>query len=353
MASASRHRIRISNDSRNGSRFSRSSPAQIDFSNAAEQSDCVLFTIFPPEIRNLIFEYALTPDPYQPYGNNRVYCRPYMQHHPKTTISLLLSCKLIFRETRLMPVAQATHHFWILGGPWRMMRSATNGMVQWDQWQDSLSPEQKQAVQHVHIFAQQVYLERIGIQPNLHPWNFATKNLRLTFRHSDWWSWESPAESSDRLGICPWLDGRTSHQAMLAEPLMLPPEELRQRMVNGTWGWQVGQIPGLQRLEIEFETDAVKKEQLEKVLDRAQHWIFPLVGRDAALIKTGDVVESYWEGAADLKDDNQFPLRRRRSMGSFNASRLEPQRTYYVAVMTWKAFSETSEKYLEKTNAAN
>lgn len=359
MSLASQQTIQsIGGDSRSPRGFSESRPAQIDFSYTSEQPDCILFTRLPGEIRATIFEYVLAPGPnlQEPYPADRVYHRPDMQHHPKTDIALLLTCKLIFREARLMPVSQATHYFWIFGGPWRHMRAGVSSMAGWSHWQASLSPEQRQAVQHVHIFAQQVHLESLGIKPNLRYWQFATKNLRITLRHSDWWSWESPAESSDRLGICPWMRGRTSHQGMLAQPLALSQDELRERMVEGTWGWQIGQVQGLQRLEIEFETDVDKKEQLQKVLDRAQHWVFPLSGQNAALVKSGDLVESTWEGSAVLRDDFNTPhplLLRRRSMGSsFPITRDEqhPSRTYYVAVMTWKVISMASEEYVARAN---
>ncbi|KAH6652581.1 hypothetical protein BKA67DRAFT_566944 [Truncatella angustata] len=333
----------------------RSHLAEIDFSNTAEQPDCIFYSRLPAEVRTIIFEYALVPDPdlKKPYAPNRVFYRPYLRHHPKTRVALLRTCKLVFRETRLMPVAQATHYFWLFGGPWRYMKNGVHGQGDWALWARSLSEPQRAAVQHVHIFAQQFALEGLGGATVPRSWgSIATRSLRLTFRHSDWWSWESPAESSDKMGICPWLRGRTSRQDMLAQPLVLSHEQIHEQMADGTWGYQVGLVRGLQRLEIEFETDVLKKEQLEKVLDRAQHWVFPLQGRDAVLMKHGDVVESYWDGMADLKDDNAYPLQRRQSMSSFTRATKEPQRTYYTAVMTWKVVSTTRQEYVAEVPRA-
>lgn len=327
--------------------FSRSSPANIDLSNMAEQPDCVLFTAFPAEIRTRIFEHALAPydDPAKPYRRDRVYWRPSHRFHPRTDVALLRTCKRVFAEARLMPVAEAAHTFWIFGGPWMTMRTKADGMARWDAWQDSLSEAQRAAVRRVHVFAQQVFLEDLGGRPGLGPMRFAARTLRLTLRSTDWWSWESPAESSDRLGICPWLPGRVPHQAMLAQPLRVPNDELRGLMRQGTWGWQICQVQGLQRLEIEFEIDAVKKEQLQMVLDRAKYWVFPLGWTNAALVQSGEVVESEWEGAAQKKDDNYHALQ------PAGLSPAQETKTYYVATMTWKAVSELSEEYLANATA--
>jgi hypothetical protein len=100
----------------------------------------------------------------------------------------------------------------------------------------AVSPAQRAAVRDVHIYAQQFMLEGIGKPPGMPPLQFTARNLRLTLRHSDWWSWESPPESSDCLGICPWRPGRVSHQEMLAQPLQIAYDQMRKVMVPGTWG---------------------------------------------------------------------------------------------------------------------
>ena len=107
-----------------------------------------------------------------------------------------------------MPVAQTKHTFWLFGGPSRMMRTKIHGMARFDAWTVSLNEEQRQAVEHVHLFAQQAYLEGLGQQTRLAPLaGITTRRLTLTFRHSDWWSWESPPESSDKLGYARGCQG--------------------------------------------------------------------------------------------------------------------------------------------------
>ncbi|KAH8664557.1 hypothetical protein BX600DRAFT_541134 [Xylariales sp. PMI_506] len=343
--------------------FAPAHVAEVDMASASEQTASPLFARLPAEVRQLVFQYALSPtdDPERPFAADRVYCRPGYRYLARTDTSLLRSCKRAYAEARLLPVAEATHTFWLFGGPFRAMRrggggggggigigggASTAAIWNWTGWQASLNADQQAAVRRVHVFAQQYCLEGLGagqrLQSTLGSMSFRTRCLRLTLRHSDWWSWTSPPESSDRLGICPWLPGRVSHQAMLAQPPRgWPCAKLRDElMVEGTWGWQISQVEGLETLEIEFETDIVKKAQMEKVLDRVQHWIFPLLDRRAALVQAGEVEESQWEGPANLKDDYANVL---------NATPNQPPqetRTYYVAVMTWKALSEDSEEFV-------
>ncbi|ERF69705.1 hypothetical protein EPUS_03697 [Endocarpon pusillum Z07020] len=55
-------------------------------------------------------------------------------------------------------------------------------------------------------------------------------------------------------------------------------------------------------LEVEFEAVEGKKRQLERVVERAKHWRFPLKG-DRVLAWTGEVVASTWEGCVNLTED--------------------------------------------------
>ena len=87
----------------------------------------------------------------------------------------------------------------------------------------------------------------------------------------------------------------------------------------------------------------MKKDQVQKVLERARHWVFPMGWTNAALIQSGEVVESEWEGAANRKDDNSHSLQ------PTGRGPVQQTKTYYVATMTWKAVSELSEEYLADT----
>ena len=308
--------------------------ATIDMSNAVDQQQCLLYSEIPSEIRTRIFELACTAsdDLEKLYGTDRVYYRPDYKCRQNANIALLQTCKQIFEETRLMPVKEAEHTFWMFGGPLRLLRTRKHAVGNFSEWQNSLTKAQQCAVKHVHLFVQQFYFEQMGTRHMISELKFKTKSFKITFRHSDWWSWGSPPESSDRLGICPWLPDRVSHQAMLSQQLEPTIQQLKATMIKGTWGWQIGQIVGLEVLEIEFETDIVKKDQMKCVLERAKHWKFLLHDSDAVLESNGEIRESEWVGQAHLKQDNTPALRQVIP----EAEAAVPMRTFHVAQMKWK-----------------
>ena len=305
----------------------------MDAIRVSPQGGSPLFSKLPAEIRAEIFALALraADDTSKPYRPDRVFYRPGYHHHKKTNCALLRTCKRIYGETRLLPVSVNEHIFWLFNGPWLSIGRVNRHTSRWNDLVLGLNEDQKSAIQLVHIFAQQCNLESL---PNIFGWRaftFRTSCLHITIRHSDWWSWESPPASSDRLGICPWRENRTSCQQMLAEPAQPTLEYIKPRIERlTTWGGQVCQIEGLKVLKMEFETDKAKKSQLKVVTERAKGWKFPLTREETALIWTGKLEESSWEGLKKLKDDYQV-LKEKPIADDL------PKRKYYVVTMTWEA----------------
>jgi len=293
-----------------------------------------LFSLLPAEIRTYIFLLALTAhdDTTKPYRADRIYYRPGYQYHPKIDCSLLRTCKCVYQESRLLPVSANEHVFWLFNGPWKSIGRINRNTARWNGWYESLNQDQKNAVQTVHIFTQQYFLEGLGSRADVGQFSFQTSRLHLTIRHSDWWSWESPLGSSDRLGICPWRTSRTSCQQMLAEPAQPDLSYIKAHMALSTWGGQICQLAELKVLEMEFETSEEKQTQLEAVVERAKFWKFPLARGDNVLEWSGALNESSWEGLLDLKDDYQV-LREQPITGR------GPTRKYCVVRMCWKIVS--------------
>jgi len=287
----------------------------------------------PAEIRARVFAIALTAydNPFRQYRADRKYYRPGYQYRRKINISLLLSCKKVYSEARLLPLRVNEHVFWLFGGPFGQSGRNT---AQWIPWYFDFNEDQKRAIQTVHIFTQQVYLEKLKTT-DARRFPPRTACLHLTFRHGDWWSREAPPASSDRLGICPWRRDRTSCQEMLAEPTEPSFEYIKQHMTDWTWGGAVCEIVGLRKLILEFEIDDKKRSQLDVVVERAKHWRFPLAHEDFVLGWDGRLEESVWEGLRDLKDD--FQLLREQPVKDD-----APKRNYCVVKMTWKAVTVAS-----------
>ena len=306
------------------------------------QEGSPLFSKLPAEIRCHIFELALAADDdtSKPYRADRKYYRPGYRYHPKIRCSLLQTCKRVYGEARLLPVSVNEHVFWLFNGPWKTIGRKNRNTARWKGWYASLNEDQRNAVRTVHIFTQQYYLEGLGSHSDLEQLMFKTERLHLTIRHSDWWSWESPPESNDRLGICPWREFRTSCQQMLCEPLepsvsyikqqMTRPSLIGDQAIVPTWGGQICQMQGLKAVEMEFEIGEEKRSQLQVVVERAKHWKFPLFKEDIVLEWTGELKESSWEGPFYLKDDDQV-------LREPPPDQNLPKRQYYVVRMIWKA----------------
>ncbi len=105
-------------------------------------------------------------------------------------------------------------------------------------------------------------------------------------------------------------------------------------MIKGTWGWQISQVVGLEVFRMEFETDVIKKSQLEDVRGTGEvHWEFPTKCGTQVLVFDGTLKTSTWEGPARLRDDSLVALRH---VETALPGLQDGQRTYFVAEMTWR-----------------
>jgi hypothetical protein len=317
---------------------------------ASAQTDSPLFSTIPGEIRQRI--YALTlrafDDPSKPFNLQHHHYRPGHEYGPKYDLRLLQTCKRIYHEARLLPASLNEVTIYLYRGP--LSNLPTYSQYDWRARYRILNDDQRDVVHTVQIFAQQCYLEgtanllipggtprecmgpsRLGLVP--HP--MTAKRIILTLRRSDWWSWESPPVSNDQLGICPWRRGRTDWKQMEAEPLAGPLQDNWEG-----WGGQFRYVRGLETLEIEFETVATKKKQLERVIRRAKYWRFPL-GGDRVLAWTGDVNESTWVGAVTLKEDNGDRAVRLKSVQGDGGDVKPLMCAYVVMAMKWRVTEQT------------
>ena len=82
--------------------------------NADPQSASPLFNRIPAEIRNEIFEYALTAydDKTNPYQTGSYYYRPGHRYAHKVDTDLLLTCRRIYAETKDIPASINPYTCW-------------------------------------------------------------------------------------------------------------------------------------------------------------------------------------------------------------------------------------------------
>ncbi|KAF2495658.1 hypothetical protein BU16DRAFT_396155 [Lophium mytilinum] len=83
--------------------------------NSSSQLASPLFSVLPAELRNQIFalvcsQYRDTSCVIDLRGIQPRVCRPSHQHPVRTCTSLLRTCRLIYYETRVIPLQSATHY---------------------------------------------------------------------------------------------------------------------------------------------------------------------------------------------------------------------------------------------------
>ncbi|KAJ6588979.1 hypothetical protein B0H19DRAFT_1367466 [Mycena capillaripes] len=155
------------------------------------------------------------------------------------------SCRLVYLEMHLAPIALNKHVFW-------------------------MEPDRGLPGRSVPNLVHNMYFRRMTLAARgIHEWvaGLAVHKLAIIIRYSDWWYWER------------------------SEPLRINP-------LHYVWGKWVGTFPQLQELELEFETIESKKEQLEEQVQIALGG--NLVG-GSSLVHDGEApVKLMWMGTSRM-----------------------------------------------------
>ena len=274
----------------------------------------------PPEIRSEIFSYALTeypspeaprvyhePDihydhedpvnflmtPFQGYERNRRYGKyedwlRFDNTLPMiTSITLLMTCRRAYLETHSLPWLQKEHVLCFYRGPeprgqLPRDRPILGFSLGYDHRVKAYFDHQlakpssvpgrcmRDLVRSIRILAQVFWLEdRLRFQAIVkEPWFPPIETLRITIRQADWWDWE--------LGKPPIINpfkGRTDLAEMQADMLV---EGGNPQFTPGAWGLAFEKMPNLKTLIMEFETSGDHKPAMDKIVEWAIQWKFPL-----------------------------------------------------------------------------
>jgi hypothetical protein len=131
---------------------------------------------------------------------------------------------------------------------------------------------------------------------------------RLTVRltRKDWWTWSSPPDgaspATQQLRLEPSIGRNYIPGQLSMQELAVQRRVGKHPSYGNNWGAVVCALPDLKIFELVLETWAVKKQQLETVVECAQTWKFPLVGRRAELVWTGTNVANWKREDGDAKD---------------------------------------------------
>lgn len=206
---------------------------------------------------------------------------------------------------------------------------------------------QRNAVQHVHLFTQQFWLEDWKNQ-----WlAFTTswpeggpENITITIRHTDWW-YNLLGENSPLA-----LDPKRKGRARIGD--WVPGDQLYE---SGSWGSRFANLKGLKKLEMELETIEEKRKELDTIIEKARSWRFPLGDGNVLVMDEENIEKSAWTGSKHFKGLNapNIPAGlqlRQGSTASFSpfkstsrsgteSEELGPGDSldYYVVLLKWRA----------------
>ncbi|KAL8861794.1 MAG: hypothetical protein Q9178_001663 [Gyalolechia marmorata] len=257
------------------------------------QIESPLFTRIPPEVRNQIFKFALTAyeDPAsRKYSSAAYYYRPGYTRPHRIDTELLLTCRRVYWETYKFPASINEHTSWYSRAPPNIKKNHLSV----DNRRCSLV--RRRDLRTVHVFAQQIWLEGDGFAGFTGLWQYARPTtLVITLRHSDWWWWEDEAP----LTFDPKQEGKAS------------PEKNRSRSAAfalESWGNQFRKIKGLQRLQLELETVANKKQELDAIVDRADGWEFPLANDRILHLNKSKTRRTGWIGTrlTEYRENSEY-----------------------------------------------
>lgn len=162
-----------------------------------DQSASTLFAELPGEVRDRIFTYVLScyENTAKTWDTNSSYVRPDYHAPQAADTALLRTCQSVYTESWFRPWVSAAHTFWLA---WEGRRPGDD---------ENMTPEKLQPVldqlhashgeveiNHVRVFAQLCSLEdgdEIGTILDLQ--HFFPRQITITIRHHDWWSWENDA----------------------------------------------------------------------------------------------------------------------------------------------------------------
>ena len=262
------------------------------------QSTSPLFSRIPAEIRNHIFELALTAydDHSKPYKNGEYYYRPGHRYAHKVDTNLLLTCRRVLAETKDIPPSINEYTCWFMSErapPWASMNGLTRLATE-----DTVGVlVRHSALKCVHLFTQQTWLES-GFTHFTGLWKSATPtHLKITLRHSDWWFWEHEAP----LALEPKFRGRPRPSA-ISKP--------SDPFVEGSWGSAFQKISGLETFDLELETVEKKKGELDAIVSRAPGWRFALDDGQVLVLDESRTTRTGWLGRRLGISLTYFPIYR-------------------------------------------
>ncbi|KAK0199669.1 hypothetical protein DFS33DRAFT_1267683 [Desarmillaria ectypa] len=261
------------------------------------QAASPLFSVIPPEIRNIIFQLALCsyPDKSRAYPSNAYYFRPGYEYGRRIDTALLLTCHRIYNETRFLPVIGNEHVFWCHRGP-------LGSSAEPARYFRKMAEEQQNVVDCVHFFTQLYWLE--GSFPGACAIaEMRPRKVKITIRHSDWWYWEN-------------------------NQLLVLKDE---------WTNNIKLLKRLEELEMELETIGRDKDQMLAIAQRIHKRKFDLWDGRVLSTEGRSLVHDHWTGTSAFEGKLGYDKERNVWTHRFRIEGPTSSLVYHTVIIKWTA----------------
>ncbi|KAL4950579.1 hypothetical protein BDW69DRAFT_197146 [Aspergillus filifer] len=260
------------------------------------QTKSPLFTTLPPELRSLVFTFALSPyeDHSKSYAKETYWTRPGYNAPRRTCTALLRTCKAIYAEAWYMPFALAEHTFYLTGNDRAPQDGRSAAPMQFAKCLELLHKSHSAHREAEGKGEKPLEMGDICIFPQLYMLEPGTR--LVTIRYTDFWFWEST-------------------------------EKLR---IKGRWVDECVFPESVKRVVVDFEMIERRKEEVDIIVAQAlERWIFKRKDDRVFTAKKEDLTVSRWTGSS------MFGGRR------WIRDEVRPgELDYYVLTATWKVNSE-------------
>lgn len=166
---------------------------ELDAAKCLPQTQSVLFSLVPGEIRDQIFRYALSDyeDESDLYAEDTCYRRPGYFAPRRNDTALLRTCQKVYREAWFLPWTTREHTLFLTSAVRCPVKTTSAAEIQ-PVLNLIHAVHGKTEIDHIRIFPQLYRLEPGTALQSINDWHhFYPRRFTITLRHTDWWHWET------------------------------------------------------------------------------------------------------------------------------------------------------------------
>jgi hypothetical protein len=288
----------------------------LDTSKTSIQRQSPLFGQIPPEVRNLIFCYALTaltpPRPKVPkpinilyptsslqdevvdaknsaYPKNTKYTRPGHFARPRHTTSLLQVSKRVYMETAHLPASTKVPAFY------NPIKSGPPGALEPEEYFRRMNARQLEWMREVEVFGGLAWIRGGDLESlcNLHAMR-VVEVLRIGVRWCDWAGWKKGAPLALSMEDESDNENENEEEDEEMDDASSENEEDEVPQTPKAWSSAFNHLPNLKRVIFSLEAPVSKSKELEDIVKTISTWGVSTSSKSLELQK--EMARSEWEG---------------------------------------------------------